>query len=383
MNEDELRHALHAIAGDTLHAPVATRDTLVAAAARRARRRRVAASVVGVAAAAAIALGVQAAVDDDSSRLATRPPTTDLRSPITVTSTPVLQPPKTIVATTSKGAVVLISTETGASARMTRDGFVKGRSKPSFAALGKSSDGSVYVGTSDTDIDCRRSGVYRVSTGDVPPERIATGSHPAVTGDGTWLAYAAPPAASNGTSCLNDIVVRNTSTGEEKTWPAPPGDPFGRGTITALAWEDGTARRLAFEFAGDGTSVYVIDIDWQRPGDLSAARPVEPLGVPKDTGLTLPAWAGPGSLVAAVTCCYNPDGMTGEQVRTTNRTVRIDLATRTTQPVFAPGETHNSLDYADDGSGRLLRVTDRGVLEMRDHQGGITRLDGNYDSAAW
>jgi Tol biopolymer transport system component len=294
-----------------------------------------------LAAAAAVLVGVLAtiAVLGDESTVRTRPASGSA--------------PPELVATTTWGALVIVSTRDGRVLRtLTPDAVVD--DVPS-----RSPDGQwVYFGGRPDDRNCRQR-LYRArASGESPPEEVGVGTAPAVSPDGTRLAYAGP-----GTVCHNALVVRTLATGEERSWSVPE-RPFNRlsaTSISVLRWSpDG--RHVVFPAFG---GLYVVDT--QRPGDLSESRRLE-------GDLHAPAWLPDGRLVALRTV------REGERVR--EQVVVLDPETLDLEPLMYAAVDATGLDV--DPSGRFIVVVNRrGDLFVSADRGPLRRLAGNLRTAAW
>jgi Tol biopolymer transport system component len=277
-----------------------------------------------------------------------------------------------MVVVTSKGAVLVVDATTGEPRdTLAPPGSADGTHKPSRAP-----GGTIYF--SKQGVDCGYPTLFEVPLdGSREPRRLGNGGAPAVSPDGTRLAYFTP---SNG--CIGaTLVVRNLATGKEQRWEAPESDGyFSNGAITAIAWApDG--RRLAFQFDWEGSGVYLLDTG--VPGRLDTARPVEPKRQPDNTSLALRGWHPiDGRLAVAALCCLSPDGMTSTEVHDRTRTFLVDPATGESTDLHRAGEAAFSMDY--DGSGQwMLWISEDGFLRVRDPRGGERSVRQGYASATW
>jgi hypothetical protein len=378
--ESRLTDALRA-AGTEGTPTAAGREAMLAEAATRRNRRMRATTALAVAASVVVALGAFAVLrDDPTSQVRTVPPvdvpSTDVPrttlAPTTTTTPPPAARPATAVAVTPKGALVVVDTTTGRTVRtLAREPQARSPHKPAL-----SPDGSTAYFTRQG-VDCGYSTLYRVPVdGSAPPTRLGNGSVPAVSHDGTKLAFATP---SNG--CVGAIlVVRDLGTGREQRWPAPENDGYySNGAITAIAWApDG--RRLAFQFDNEGSGVYLLDTT--VPGRLDAAKQLNPLRQPAHTALALRDWPSAHRLLVSALCCLHPDGMTAVEVRTTTRTLDVHPETLESSELFLPGEAAHSLD--SDRSGEwLLWVGDDRILRYRGPDGLERPVGPAFAAATW
>jgi Tol biopolymer transport system component len=334
MNENDLREALVAIAGE----PPAVPPELPVDLARRARNRRRPALL---AAAAAVVVGVLAvvAVLGDESTVRTRPAAGG--------------PPPDLVATTLNGAVVVASSE---------DGRILRTLAPDGSAVGppaRSPDGQwVYYATRVDEPLCGNR-LHRVrASGEGPPERVADGSAPAPSPDGTRLAYISHEPS----RCRPIVVVRTLATGEEQRWPTPEGTSLLYAWIDVVRWSaDGS--HVSFDSGG---GLYLLDT--RRPGTLADARRLE-------SALHAAAWLPDGRLVAL-------QAVEGERSRVREQVVVLDPQTLDSTPLFYASSDATGLDV--DSSGRFLLVVNRrGELFLSADRGPLRRLDNGFRSASW
>lgn len=380
--EARLTDALRAASAPGTPTPAGRDAALAAAAARRHRRLRTA-TTLAAAASVVVALGAFALLrDDPTSRVRTVPPVhapstdvprTTLLPPTSSSTTAPPSPPERVVAVTSKGALLVVDAANGETLDLLAPpGSADPNQKPSVARRGT----TVYF--SKQGVDCGYPTLFEVPLdGSGGLRRLGNGGAPAVSPDGTRLAYSTP---SNG--CVGaTLVVRELASGKEQRWEAPESDGyFSNGAITAIDWApDG--RRLAFQFEWEGSGVYLLDT--QLPGRLDTARPLEPGQQPDNTSLVLRDWHPAGDRIAVSTlCCLNPDGMTDRQVRTTSRTLLVDPTTNQSADLFPPGEATHSLDYSDDGT-RVLWVDEHGRIHLGRFDEAPRTLASGIAIASW
>jgi hypothetical protein len=211
--------------------------------------------------------------------------------------------------------------------------------------------------------DCDSATLFRVPS-DAHSAAVAAGSgvSPAVSPDGTKLAYAVPtPGATAGRQCQNAVVVRDLKTGGERTWqyPATPDydSPLYRdAVISEIDWAPDSTR-LAYTLSYEGDSMSVLDTDADT--DLGQTDEVV---IPGGGGNSShPAWqAGTGLLGLFNTrfeCCFD-DVYTGPP-----RTLLVDVDKRLPMPLLPAGRRVTALDY--DASGAHLLFVDGGRLYRR------------------
>jgi hypothetical protein len=170
--------------------------------------------------------------------------------------------PPAVVAVTRRGALVLLSSATGAPiATLVHSGVVGDE-------ISASPDGRlIYYSRRHGCVD----DVYSVPADGGQPVLITTGSLPAISPDGQSLAVAREPALSahcpapaGDLSAQYSLVVRTLSSGVERVYPAlPPGQSSGLpAPISHLSWSaDGT--RLAVSIAAiqdnEGWQIVLMD----------------------------------------------------------------------------------------------------------------------------
>jgi hypothetical protein len=228
---------------------------------------------------------------------------------------------------------------------------------------------------------CGEGTVYRVPVdGRAPPERVATGISPAVSPDGSKLAYAAPGGAGpdGRPRCDNRIVVRDLRTGAERTWSYPDDpDPlplYQDGVITRIAWAPDSTR-LAFTLSYEGDSVSILDTVVDR--DLSESKE---LVVPGGGGDSRhPTWQASSGRVAVVNsafeCCF-ADNYTGP-----TRTLLVDPDKMLSEDLLPPGKKPAWLDF--DVTGHHLLYVDGDRLYRRSGSGSPVAVGRGYVAADW
>lgn len=366
MNEDDLRDALHAIAGPSTGGPD-SRAAVMSTAARRVRRRRLAASGLGVAALVGGVLGVVGLLQDEDSQVRTGP------SPVATDPPRPAGPPADLVAITDDGAVVVVETVSGRRVRtLAPANSAAGATRPT-----RTPDGVwVYYATAH---GCTSgSALYRVpADGSRAPERVATGTAPAVSPDGTKLAYAAvaddddrEPTA----QCHSSVVIRTLASGSERRFlPTADTNSFvAYGEISLVDWA-ADSTRLVFQLGWEGEGSFLLDT-----ARHTTTRDATPVGAKRiENGLVHATWHPPSGRVAAVDdCCYSSDAP-----RTPRLTYLVDPATGDATPLLEASVDPKSLDY--DPTGEFLLYVDRNGALLVAGPGPSRRLGTGYASAHW
>ena len=248
--------------------------------------------------------------------------------------------------------------------------------------------------------DCGPATIYRVAAdGSTPPEAILDGVSPAVSPDGRKLAYAVagsrsgavpapPPSGDEPESesdvpadrhCQNAVVVRDLSTGAERTWRYPDTPDFAanlyrQAVITEISWAPDSTR-LAYTLSFEGDSVSVLDTE--AAADLSETLEVV---VPAGGGNSShPAWqAGSGLLGLFNTrfeCCFD-DNYTGPP-----RTLLVDPERRLATALLPSGRRVSALDF--DASGAHLLFVEGGRLYRRSGSQAPLSLTSGVTAADW
>jgi hypothetical protein len=223
-----------------------------------------------------------------------------------------------IAAVTAKGALVVLNPATGEATKILVGGGVVG------GALAVSPAGStVYFAVRQ---GCKDEIESVPVTGGKPTE-ITTGVLPAVSPDGTKLAFAREPASGGTahalflpgchepttTSSDFTVVVRDLASGRERVYPAPPGTPSALPVaISRLSWGPGGRKLLVS--AGpvqdnEGWQLTVMDLATARyylPSGSSAGTSSVPVAAGADAARTYyreGVFAPDGQLFVNVVCC--------------------------------------------------------------------------------
>jgi len=308
-------------------------------------------------------------------------PTTSVAAS-TSTSGPAAGRPATLVAITTAGAVQTLDPTTGKAQKTLATGATGNE-------IGVSPDGkSVYY---ETPAGCDHQ-INRVATTGGNSTPVSSGSKPAVSPDGAYLAYARQPLFGAGnTACQGSavtanaysVVVRALTTGAETTFPLPPaviagGLPL---PIGHLSWA-ADSRRLATTIDGGqdneqwGVSIFDRTTAKYYSSDTSTSVPV--VGSPHSyyrEAVFLPN----GDLFADRECC------TGYPPTVTSSTlVIVDPASGATRQQVAIGLTtreHASLD--SDSSGHWLLYLSGGDLLVSEGGAKPTTLTTGFQAADW
>ncbi len=196
--------------------------------------------------------------------------------------------------------------------------------------------------------------IWKVPVAGGAPEQIAFGSYPAISPDGTTLAYVEPPRT---------IVLFDVATNQQlssTTWDPNDPDFFHLGgSITRLEWSpDGTALVLQTNYEGSEVLVF-------RPGTDATLSAGDPAG-----GVSSPTWAGNDRIESIHVCCY-PEDLEPREVRT------YELGSD--QPVTSEPRVVVVIDRRPDGT-RSAEIniddpsstfSDAGTLSLRDATGAI------------
>jgi hypothetical protein len=168
-------------------------------------------------------------------------------------------PPPLLVGATTSGALEVIDSSTGAPVRTLTTGV-------SGDELSVSPDRStVYF---ESPVGCMHE-IERVQSAGGSPELVATGSVPALSPDGSKLAYVRQPLANTG-ACQGEtgqasaysLVIRDVASGSETTYPIAPGLTSGSpDPIDHLSWSsNGTQLAVSIKAPQDdqGWAISVI-----------------------------------------------------------------------------------------------------------------------------
>jgi hypothetical protein len=247
--------------------------------------------------------------------------------------------------------------------------------------------------------DCGPATIYRVAAdGRTPSQAVIDGVSPALSPDGRKLAYAvsadgpstvagasaaAPPAGPEGAGrerhCQNAIVVRDLTTGAERTWRYPDTPEYGTplyrdAVVSEIAWAPDSTR-LAYTLSYEGDSVSILDTD--KATDLGQTEEVV---VPDGGGNSShPAWQASTGLLGLFNtrfeCCFD-DNYTGPP-----RAVLLDPDRRIDSALLPAGRRVSALDF--DASGTHLLYVDGGRLYRRSGSQAPVALARGVTHADW
>lgn len=210
-----------------------------------------------------------------------------------------------IAAVTTAGALVLLDPSTGNVTQTLVPGGVAG------GELAASPDGSgIYYAQGS---GCRTT-IEKISAGGGTPTAVATGSLPAISPDGTKLAYASEPSPVNQNcfpSTAGKVVVRVLQTGAEQVFPLPPSVrksdlPL---PVSYLSWAaDGT--RLAVSTAAiqdnEGWGLDIVDTTvapYYLPGPGVVSVPPTGSPTPQRSYIRQGVFLPDGDLFISRACC--------------------------------------------------------------------------------
>lgn len=360
------------------------RDGAAAAGGPRRRTLLLAAAAVTVVAGIAGALAFRAADDDRVDTTPATTPTTDAPSP-TVTepvtpTTPTTAPdePTTTVAPPRGGALPprwvgrtvdgrLVAVDTAAGGEQTLATFDDPRVPSSEPVAAGSYLGMVELSPDGTTVyyeTCCEPAVgqvYRVPVTGGDPELVTTGTHPAVSPDGTKLAVVE----------LQAIKVRDLATGAETRYEAatPPT------MVSHPAWSpDG--RSIAVErYDADVRVGRVVVLDLADGGDLDAAREV--VAADADGTPRFPTFDAAGRLHVVRQGVDQEGGPLGPaRIEVHSPAVTAEISRRfLDQPLRS--------QHHDPTGGFVLRVLADGTVEITDSQGTPRSAGTGFDDAAW
>jgi len=232
--------------------------------------------------------------------------------------------------------------------------------------------------------DCGPAAIYRVATdGRTPAETILAGVSPAVSPDGRKLAFAVAVAGPEGAArerhCQNALVVRDLTTGAERTWRYPDTPDYATAlyrdaVISEIAWAPDSTR-LAYTLSYEGDSVSILDTD--KDADLSQTEEVI---VPDGGGNSShPAWQASTGLLALFNtrfeCCFD-DNYTGPP-----RALLLDPDRRIAAALLPAGRRVSALDF--DASGGHLLYVEGGRLYRRSGPQTPVALAAGVTHADW
>jgi WD40-like Beta Propeller Repeat len=288
-----------------------------------------------------------------------------------------------IVAVTTKGALVVLRPRTGAIARTLVPSGVTGDE------ISVAGNGTVYFATQH---GCTSSVESVADTGGTPAT-IADGSLPAVSPDGSKLAYARQPSLTQGCvpgtpdlTKLYKLVVRTLSSGDEASYPmVPRGQDTGLpAPISHLSWaadNDHLAVSIAAIQDNEGWNLALVDTaaaKYYLSGGGISFVPATGKPSPKRSYLREGVFLPDGSLFVSRACCA------GVPVHNTSRLMwEVTTAGTLLHQVaigFASLE-HTSLDASANGqwllylAGHDLYVSDGGATPRK--------LASGLIAAAW
>jgi hypothetical protein len=233
--------------------------------------------------------------------------------------------------------------------------------------------------------DCGPATIFRVAAdGNAPTQALLTGVSPAVSPDGRKLAYAvatpgATPGAEGERHCQNSVVVRDLTTGAERTWRYPATPDYATplyedAVISEIDWAPDSTR-LAYTLSYEGDSVSVLDTE----ADTDLGQTDEVVLPAGGGNSSHPAWQATTGLLGLFNtrfeCCFD-DNYTGPP-----KTLLVDVDKRLATPLLPAGRRVTALDF--DASGAHLLFVDGGRLYRRSGTQAPVGLVTGVTSADW
>jgi heme exporter protein D len=166
---------------------------------------------------------------------------------------------------------------------------------------------------------------------------VGAGAVPAVSRDGTRLAYAARRGEPT-ESCTPDVVVRSLASGEERVFAGARRETEPPASVTELRWSPGGSVAVTLEWEGEWT--VLLD-----PSSDSSLEGRSTIG-PKDSEWAASSvdWLGDGRIVLSSWCCYPEHAQRGR--------LAIVAVDRSVEPLTEPGA--RAVRVAMDPSGHHL-----------------------------
>ncbi len=241
--------------------------------------------------------------------------------------------PEVAVVAAEDGQVTVLDTEDGSAVRvLVAPGELGGIARVSLSPDRE----TAYVST-----DGCPATTYSVPVGGGEAEVLVEGGEAALSPDGATLAYAADAAErdgpdTDGVTCANALVLRDTSSGEERTLlPSTQGDLAPLESIGRISWA-ADSRRLVYQASYEQRAAVVVDT-----GAADSLADASGVALDDDGDLASPAWVpGQDAIVAVRQCCFPEYDASPAAV------VLADLASGAAQVVAQPdgGITGVALD---------------------------------------
>jgi len=349
---------------------------------------------VGLGVAAVTAMAVLSACSHPPNAPSTTPPAHPPSASAAASASPVAAGPPTIVGVTTAGALVTLSPTTGA---------VEQTLVPSGVNGGASFGGEVSVAASGSVFFAVRNGcgstVEEVPIGGGAATVIAPGSAPAVSPDGTKLAYASQPQYGPAPDCqvsspdLDEyfqLKIRTLSNGATVTLPAvPTGQSSGLPhPISHLSWSR-DSRHVAVSISpaqdNEGYQVNLVDTAQAHyfvAGSGVVTVPVS--GSPDQQGTVLGEgdYLPDGDLFVSRFCC---EGTPGSSLSSLMWEVTTSGGFVHQVAIGDPAYGHSSLDVSSDGHWLLYVAHTVDAATLYVSQGGATprALTTGIFAAAW
>lgn len=195
--------------------------------------------------------------------------------------------PDQIVAQTEDGAVAVIDVQSGEQVATLDDLIEFEGATATPYAVGP--DGSLWYWLHHEDRS--RAGVWRLGPDGAAELVVAGGGFPALSADGTRLAYSTRSDPDGERPEYDALVVRDLATGQERRWTGLPDDTVRSPTIGSLAWApDGERIAVGYShgFELEEHEVRVLDLGTDQ--SLADARPLS-------GELESPVWTADGVLL--------------------------------------------------------------------------------------
>lgn len=206
--------------------------------------------------------------------------------------------------------------------------------------------------------------IKRVRTRGGSPQRIALGTSPAVSNDGTKLAFAFSDGRFGG---FNSLAVRDLMTNETTRWRYDDNeeDFFQTGGhIDRISWSPAD-RKLSYTIEYEGSELRVLDL--AEDNSMSENRLVN--------GNASPVWLRPRRVASVESCCFP------EYRRLPGRAVMIDPRNGDRVRGLSKGMTVRSIDVS--ARRRVLAITREHDLFAIGRQMHAKKVGADYVLAVW
>jgi WD40 repeat protein len=381
--EQQLRAAMEEEAAKVSAAPdaLARLRAAIAEADRVQRRRRFFATTALLAAALVVVVGAAAVVldrDDKPRRVTTvgpNPSSTEVPTTVTTPTTakPSIVLPPTVVAYSSQGRIVELSSATGKALRTLATTRIRKDSVAPAGSLAASPDGKTVYYDTDTDTDTE---LWQVPRAGGTPVRIGVGRIPAVSPDGKTLAYSRPDG-----SGAWSLVLRDVATGTERVLGRKDG--YSPNVFFSLSWSPDNRHLLVYW--GWETNDSLVNVDTATATLVDDGELVSyPRGGPQGEDYREHHFRSATSAVAINRCCSKDAGdgrLTFDKQWVALRAVNVK--TGVAEEKLADLGTKDVLSLSVDFTGKYVVYALDGE-ELWAWSGGLTkRLGTGFVSAAF